>query len=77
MAPIVIEHVKVADLPESWRARLAASLEACVTVRIEPEAETGVTTGEDAEDPLFGMWRDRQDMSDVEDYVRRLRAPRY
>jgi hypothetical protein len=26
---------------------------------------------------LFGMWRDREDMADVEEYVRRLRAPRF
>jgi post-segregation antitoxin (ccd killing protein) len=28
-------------------------------------------------DLLFGMWRDREDMADVEGYIRKLRAPRY
>lgn len=77
MNAIVIEHVKVGDLPESWRTRLGASLEGCVTVRIEPEAEARIASDEDPDDPLFGMWRDRGDMSDVNSYVRRLRAPRY
>jgi hypothetical protein len=27
--------------------------------------------------PLIGMWRDREDMQDVESYVRQLRKPRY
>ena len=30
-----------------------------------------------AVDLLFGMWRDREDMADVEGYLRKLRAPRY
>jgi hypothetical protein len=42
-------------------------------VRIEEE-----TTGVEAEgDLLFGMWRDREDMTDVEAYVSKLRAPRF
>lgn len=27
--------------------------------------------------PFFGMWADREDMEDVEAYVRKLREPRY
>ena len=30
-----------------------------------------------ADDPLFGMWRDREDMADVAGYVRKLRASRF
>lgn len=29
------------------------------------------------DDPAFGMWRDREDMTDVAAYVRKLRQPRY
>ena len=29
------------------------------------------------DDPAFGIWRDRQDMTDVADYVRHIREPRY
>lgn len=80
MNAIVIEHVKVSELPEDWRARLHASANAQVTVRIEEEAEhTATQTAESftTNDPAFGIWRDREDMVDVEAYVRKLRAPRY
>jgi hypothetical protein len=30
-----------------------------------------------SEQPLIGMWQDREDMQDVESYVRQLRKPRY
>lgn len=72
MNAILIEHVKVSELPESWRARLSAAKDAQVTVRIEEEpAATDHTSS------AFGMWRDRDDLADVADYSRRLRAPRF
>ena len=45
MNAIVIQHVKVGDLPEEWRTRIAANEDVRVTVRIEEEA----------------MWSDRED----------------
>lgn len=72
MNAILIEHVKVSDLPESWRARLATSGDTQVTVRIEEEAPATEYAG-----TAFGMWRDRDDLSDVADHMRRLRAPRF
>jgi hypothetical protein len=83
MSAVVFEHVKVSDLPEAWRARLAKPADARVTVRIEDElvrhqARTPrKTAAEPIEDPAFGIWRDREDMADVEAYLRRIRAPRY
>ena len=70
--------MSVADLPETWRTKLAPRA-AHVTVRIEEEPSTQTATEEtgSAIDLLFGIWRDREDMADVEDYVRKLRAPRY
>lgn len=77
MNAVVIEHVKVSELPEDWQMRLRAAANACVTVRIEEEAESrSVGATENAENPLFGMWQDREEMADVEAYVRKLRAPR-
>ncbi len=80
MTAIVIEHVKVSDLPKAWREKLPGGTATRVTVRIEAEtgqaekvaAETFVT-----DDPAFGIWRDRKDMADVAAYVRKLRAPRH
>ena len=72
MNAILIEHVKVSDLPESWRTRLAAERDARVTVRIEEESP--VT--EEASS-AFGMWSERDDLADIAGYARRLRAPRF
>ena len=72
MSTLVIEHVKVSELPESWRARLTAARDARVTVRIEEEVSATADVG-----PAFGMWCDRADLADVAAYVRRLRAPRF
>jgi hypothetical protein len=82
MNAVVLEHVSVAELPQAWRDRLDPALTdsagARVTVRIEAEhAAVEQAAAEFADDPLFGMWRDREDMADVAGYVRRLRAPRF
>ena len=79
MNAIVIEHVKVSELPEDWRTRLHAEADARVTVRIEEEQAVHAPAAQEfvTDDPAFGIWRDREDMADVADYVRRIRAPRY
>ena len=78
MNAVVFEHVPVAELPEKWRARLTQASSATVTVRIEEEPQAVQAQAEDfANDPLFGMWRDREDMADVAGYVRTLRASRF
>ena len=79
MSAVIIEHVNVADLPEAWRAKLPAPLAEHVTIRIEEENASQATARETdtAVDLLFGMWRDREDMADVDGHIRKLRAPRY
>jgi hypothetical protein len=80
MSAVVFEHVKVAELPEAWRDKLAKPADARVTVRIEDEVAPDTTVATPAEtstDPAFGIWRDREDMADIEAYLRKLRAPRY
>jgi hypothetical protein len=77
MNTIVIEHVPVAELPLAWRAKLAQSADTHVTVRIEEEAPADSPQEFVTDDPAFGIWRDRQDMTDVQAYVRKLREPRY
>jgi hypothetical protein len=42
MSEVVIEHVNVAELPDAWRARLAAPHTARVTVRIEAEEPAAI-----------------------------------
>lgn len=79
MNAIVIEHVPLAELPPDWRARLGEVSGARVTVTIEAENDTAEARGVAAfaDDPLFGMWRDREDMADVAGYIRAIRAPRF
>jgi hypothetical protein len=79
MNTVVFEHVRVAELPEKWRAKLAKSGDAVVRVRIEEETQNQATASASllADDPLFGMWRDREDMTDVAGYIRAIRAPRF
>ena len=74
MNAVVFEHVPVAELPEKWRAKLTQPGDASVTVRIEEEPQAAADF---ADDPLFGMWRDREDMADVACYVHELRASRF
>ena len=75
MTAIVFEHVPVAELPAEWRAKLAKAPGATVTVRIEVEDQD--STQATTDDPLFGMWREREDMADVAGYVRGIRADRF
>ena len=74
---VVFEHVPVAELPERWREKLATAGSAMVTVRIEEEAQAAPAKEFVTDDPLFGMWRDREDMADVAGYVRSIRASRF
>lgn len=77
MNTVVIEHVAINELPAAWRARFPVAPNARVTVRIEEE-ETGQAAQPALTDnPLFGMWKDREDTDDVAAYARKLRAPRY
>jgi hypothetical protein len=78
MNTIVIEHVPIAELPEAWQARLQATLDTKVTVRIDKEEITTERRFHDlSNNPMVGMWSDREDMRDVAAYVRNLREPRY
>ncbi len=78
MNAIVIEHVKVTELPEAWQSKLAEIPGATVTVRIEAESQEAVQTEQfSADDPLFGMWRDREDVANVENYLRAIHAARF
>ena len=79
MNAIVIEHVRVEELPQAWRAKFAQTANTRVTVRIEEEQTQVVAPTEEfvTDDPLFGMWRDREDMADVAGYVRSIRASRF
>lgn len=70
MQSILLEHIQVKDLPESWRQKLNTSPETRVRVRIEEEI-TDTTTS------LFGLWKDNDATTNVETYINQIREPRY
>jgi hypothetical protein len=76
MSAVIIEHVNIADLPPSWRARLTALSAGRVTVRIETE-EPSTNDANAHADPAFGMWADRADVSDPAVFAQKLRESRY
>ena len=84
MNAVVFEHVRVNELPAAWQVQLSKGALARltqVTVRIEEEPVQQTTpqvhnVSTVTANPLFGMWRDREDLSDVAAHVRGLRAPR-
>jgi hypothetical protein len=65
--------VPVAELPQAWREKLSG---AHVTVRVEAADSAPWLRQQPSSPtpPLFGMWRDREDTTDVAGYVRRIRA---
>jgi hypothetical protein len=77
MNAVVFEHVPVAELPPKWREQLSEAGDGLVTVRIEVEMPAEPAEEFTTDDPAFGIWRDRDDMTDVAAYVRKIRQPRY
>ena len=75
MSAIVFEHVPVEELPVQWRLRLAAVSGEHVTVRIE--SENGPPDVSPSANPMFGLWRERADVADVEGYMHGVRAARF
>lgn len=73
MNAVVIEHVALSELPAAWRAYLSDAPNARVTVRIEEEVAPLALV----DNPLFGMWQDREEVADVAAYAGQLRASRY
>lgn len=75
MSTTVIEHVPVEELPAQWRRQVAAANGELVTVRIESEVSPRVSPP--SANPMFGMWKARKDVADVDGFVRNARAARY
>ena len=44
--------------------------------KLTPIAQSGSGAPKTKDQPLFGLWKDREDTSDPASYVRRLRLPR-
>ena len=78
MNTLIIEHVSVSELPKAWLAQLDLPISKRVTVRIEEESLSPNNAEQSSQpNPLFGLWRDRDEMKDVETYIRAQRASRF
>ena len=78
MNTLIIEHVSVSELPKAWLAQLDLPITNRVTVRIEEESLAANNAEQNYQtNPLFGLWRDRDEMKDVETYIRAQRASRF
>jgi len=78
MNTLIIEHVSVSELPKAWLAQLDLPITNRVTVRIEEESLAANNAEQNNQtNPLFGLWRDRNEMKDVETYIRAQRASRF
>lgn len=76
MEKIVIAHVKASELPEQWSKSIKAKRDETFTVTLASERRAKAKRVVERRNPLFGIWADRRDLSDVGEYVRSLRKAR-
>ena len=75
MSTVILEHVKASELPATWRKRIDVGNDEMLTITIAKETPQE----EERAAPInntFGMWADREDIPNVDEYVRALRQPR-
>jgi len=79
MRVLVIEQLRASELPQEWARELRLAPEQIIKLRVEAQLPPDPSLHLEccaADDSAFGIWRDRTDIADVEDYVRVLRTAR-
>lgn len=80
-----ISATELGKHPGKFIEQAVRGVELYVTVRekrkvrlvpVEEDTSESEAAGDDYEDELFGLWRDRKDLPEVADYVRELRKGR-
>lgn len=79
---MVLEHISKQDIPAKWLKLLDDNLPSTYRITIEPENKPNLATKIKnkkswADMPMFGMWKDKDDINDPADYVRQLRRSRF
>ncbi len=79
---MILEHVHRRDLPAEWTKSLKDILSSTYRITIEAESRPEEKSMEQSSKswrnvPMFGMWKDRDNMADPAEYVRQLRKPRF
>ena len=76
----IFPHVRTDQLPKEWirefHTRQGERFNVVVMSEI-PEPNTPKPKARWADQAFFGMWKDREDIADVEGYIRNLRKPRH
>jgi hypothetical protein len=80
--PSVDRHFDSVEQVRTWLSTLKLRCDEHVTVTVTSDEECagpGVRASKVrfSETPLFGLWKDRDDLPDVGRYVRQLRRPRH
>jgi hypothetical protein len=73
---VVLEDVKVSELPQAWRRRVKARADDVLTVTIAKRQSKPALKSIKKPNATFGMWSDLADAVDPVAYVRGLRQPR-
>jgi len=72
---ITTEQLKIQ--PEMFISEVYKGQEITITWQGKPSAKiVPITDIEKSDDELFGIWKDREDIEDVEHYVRNIRKGR-
>jgi len=83
MEKMILEHVNIDDIPVKWKKLLKDFISSSYKITIESEPKLSKTTTSSnrhkswKDMPMFGMWKDRDDISSPVDYVNQIRKPRF
>ena len=77
----ILKHIDRCEIPVKW-AKLLEDISSTYRITIEAESTFNEISKADVKKswkdmPMFGMWKDRNDMRDPADYVEKLRKPRF
>ena len=84
MEKMILEHINIEDIPSKWAQFLKNAISSSYRITIEPEPEPRPDPPREyhvrkswADMPMFGMWKDRDDMDDPIEYVKQIRKSRF
>ena len=80
MEKMILEHIHKREIPAKWAELLKDVMSSTYRITIEPEFDAipKASAKKSWRDmPMFGMWKDRDDMNDPANYIRELRKPRF
>ncbi len=82
MDKMILEHVNIQDIPSKWSKLLKNLVSTSYKITIEAESKADKFKNSKNKKswknaPMFGMWKDRDDMSEPVDYLNKIRKPRF